>query len=299
MPLEGGQSNDDEHSQEKRYEILRSRIESYFDVTSFERRLSANGITTSEVWDASRSSFGQIDGTARYTSRSLFIDSQRGPIEDILSNTEGTDIRSLYSPDQFIAGSGKAMTTFAEGCATYGNQQLNYSAYIGNNFGGNLGGTGLTVSDDAISLIDCSVEQIRKRAEACERMQGFQLLYSTAGGMSGVASNLLTELSNLYPKSLKFCMVQHPSSAYCFNSSINIYNDILSIHQLIEEGDIVADVDDQSLIDVCAKRYAPKVPLFGSGFKISKRIKPTIQDANNLFVDSLLGITQNFRLPTS
>lgn len=173
------------------------------------------------------------------------------------------------------------MTTFAEGCATYGNQQLNYSAYVGNNFGGgNNAGSGLTVSDDAITLIDCSLEQIRKRAEACDKMQGFQLLYSTAGGMSGVASNLVADLSNLYPKSLKFCMVQHPSSAYCYNSSINIYNDILSINQLIEEADIVADVDDQSLIDVCAKRYAPKVALQGSGYKVSKRIKPTIQDAN-------------------
>ena len=46
------------YHKEKRYEILRSRIESYFDVTSFEKRLSANGITTSEVLDASRSSFG-------------------------------------------------------------------------------------------------------------------------------------------------------------------------------------------------------------------------------------------------
>ena len=192
------------------------------------------------------------------------------------------------------------MTTFAEGCATYGNQQLNYSAYVGNNFGGGMNaGSGLTVSDDAITLIDCSLEQIRKRAEACDKMQGFQLLYSTAGGMSGVASNLVADLSNLYPKSLKFCMVQHPSSAYCYNSSINIYNDILSINQLIEEADIVADVDDQSLIDVCAKRYAPKVALRGSGYKVSKRIKPTIRDANQLFVDSLLGITQNFRMATS
>ena len=67
----------------------------------------------------------------------------------------------------------------------------------------------------------------------CERLQGFQILFSTAGGMSGVAANLLSELSNVFSKSSKFCMVQHPSSAFCYNSPINIYNDILSLNSLI------------------------------------------------------------------
>ena len=114
--------------------------------------------------------------------------------------------------------------------------------------------------------------------------------------MSGFASNLLQQLSDQYPKSTKFCMVQHPSSAFCFNSCINIYNDILSLNALTDHADIVADTDDMSLIDVCAKRKVSKSSIYTSGFKVPK---PTFKDANALFVDSLLGISQNFRLPTS
>lgn len=117
--------------------------------------------------------------------------------------------------------------------------------------------------------------------------------------MSGVASNLLTELSNIFSKTSKFCMVQHPSSAFCYNSPINIYNDILSLNSLIQEAEIVADVDDMSLIDVYCKKYAPKQRQYNSSFKVAKKIKPTLDNANEVFVDSLLGISSNFRLPTS
>jgi len=133
-------------------------------------------------------------------------------------------------------------------------------------------------------------------------MQGFQLTYSTAGGMSGLASNVLSELSSVYDKCNKFCMVQHPSSAFCSNSCINIYNDVLSINSLIEDANFVADVDDHSLIDVCSKRITPKTaypPGTSTGFKIARRMKPGLQDTNFLFVDSLLGITQSLRLPNS
>jgi len=117
--------------------------------------------------------------------------------------------------------------------------------------------------------------------------------------MSGVAANILSEISSQYNKVPKFCMVQHPSSAFCFNSTMNIYNDILSINSLIEDAEIVASVDDMSLIDVCAKKSASKVPPYSSGFKVFQKQRPTLEDANNLFVDSLLGITQSLRLPCS
>jgi hypothetical protein len=91
------------------------------------------------------------------------------------------------------------------------------------------------------------------------------------------------------------CMVQHPSSAFCFNSCINIYNDILTLNQLIDHADIVIDIDDMSLIDVCSKHIAKS----NSGYKVFKTKRPQFEDANSLFVDSMLAITQNLRLPTS
>lgn len=215
------------------------------------------------------------------------------------------DIRALYSPDGFLTGCGRPMTTYAEGYATFASQQQNYSAFLGaptgsQGFGGQqMGasgnvGSGLSVSDDASTLFERVLEQVRKRAEGCDQLQGFQLTYSTAGGMSGLASNALSELSGLYDKCDKFCMVQHPSSAFCSNSCINIYNDVLSINSLIEDADFVADVDDHSLIDVCSKRITPKTPYPAgstSDFKIARRMKPGLQDTNFLFVDSILGLT--------
>ena len=59
---------------------------------------------------------------------------------------------------------------------------------------GNIGG-GLSVSDDAITLFERVLEQIRKQSEGCDQMQGFQLVYSTAGGMAGLASSILSELN--------------------------------------------------------------------------------------------------------
>ena len=64
-----------------------------------------------------------------------------------------------------------------------------------------------SVSEDANTLNTKSLDQIRKRMEQSGRIQGFQFLFSTAGGMSGFASNLLQQLSDQYPKSTKFCMV--------------------------------------------------------------------------------------------
>ena len=54
-----------------------------------------------------------------------------------------------------------------------------------------------------------------------------------------------------------------------------------------------------SLIDVYCKKFAPKKRCYNSSFKVAKKIKPTLDNANEVFVDSLLGITSNFRLPTS
>ena len=128
----------------------------------------------------------------------------------------------------------------------------------------------------------------------CDLVQGFQLTYSTAGGMSGFASSILSELSQRYDKCDRFCLVQHPSSAFCSNSCLNIYNDVLSINSLIEDADFVADVDDHSLVDVCSKRITPKTAYprgSTTGFKVSRRIKPGLQDTNRLFVDAILGLT--------
>lgn len=79
------------------------------------------------------------------------------------------DIRSLYTPDSFITGCGRPMTTYAEGYATFASQQQNYSAFLGGaaasqGFGaqqmgasGNIGG-GINVSDDAITLFERLME---------------------------------------------------------------------------------------------------------------------------------------------
>jgi len=49
---------------------------------------------------------------------------------------------------------------------------------------------------------------------------------------------------------------------------MNIYNDILSINSLIEDAEIVASVDDMSLVDVCVKRSAP---MQSSGLKVLRK----------------------------
>lgn len=117
--------------------------------------------------------------------------------------------------------------------------------------------------------------------------------------MSGTACHLLQELATHHPKTTKLCFVQHPSSAFCYNSCINLYNDILTLNHLIDSADMVVDVDDMSLIDVCAKRHASKVYLYNSSFKQFKSKRPTYEDANELLVDAMLGMTSTFRLPTT
>lgn len=67
-------------------------------MSSYQKKVSPNGITSSEVLDAStqksckfgqyRDSFqklGSLEGTDRYLARAIFVDSERGPIENILS----------------------------------------------------------------------------------------------------------------------------------------------------------------------------------------------------------------------
>jgi len=77
---------------------LRSRIDAYFDKSSYQKKVSPCGLATSEVLDASAENtckFGEfkssyqkltsLEGTDRYLVRAVFVDSERGPVENILS----------------------------------------------------------------------------------------------------------------------------------------------------------------------------------------------------------------------
>lgn len=97
--IEDKSSPGDKHDQGSRYnvdeeyQILRSRLSTYFDCTSYQRKLSQNGLNTSSVLNAydmehATCAFDRLKhlhGTEKHLARTIFVDSEHAAIEQILS----------------------------------------------------------------------------------------------------------------------------------------------------------------------------------------------------------------------
>jgi len=107
----------------------------------------------------------------------------------------------LFRPDNFVFGQSGAGNNWAKGYYTEGAE-----------------------------LVDAVLDTIRKEAEACDCLQGFQLCHSLGGGTgSGMGTLLLTKLREEYPDRIlaTFSIVPSPKVS---DTVVEPYNATLSIN---------------------------------------------------------------------
>jgi len=186
----------------------------------------------------------------KYVPRAILVDLEPGTMDATKSSTYG----QLFRPDNFVYGQSGAGNNWAKGHYTEGAE-----------------------------LIDSVLEVVRKEAEACDCLQGFQICHSLGGGTgSGMGTLLLSKIREEYPDRM-MCTFSVVPSPKVSDTVVEPYNATLSVHQLVENADEVMCIDNEALYDIC--------------FRTLKLTTPSYGDLNHLVSSVMSGITSSLRFP--
>uniref|UniRef100_A0A0K3C9U5 Tubulin beta chain n=1 Tax=Rhodotorula toruloides TaxID=5286 RepID=A0A0K3C9U5_RHOTO len=136
---------------------------------------------------------------------------------------------------------------------------------------------------EGAELVDSVLDVVRKEAEGCDCLQGFQLTHSLGGGTgSGMGTLLISKIREEYPDRMMatFSVVPSPKVS---DTVTEPYNATLSVHQLVENSDETFCIDNEALYDIC--------------FRTLKLTSPTHGDLNQLVSVVMSGITTCLRFP--
>ncbi|KAJ7183277.1 beta-tubulin 2 [Mycena filopes] len=186
----------------------------------------------------------------KYVPRSLQIDLEAGVCERVRSGPMG----GLFSPETYLHGESGAGNNWAKGFYTEGAE-----------------------------LIDPILEVMRKQAEACDSLQGFQIIHSIGGGTgSGLGCLLLTKMREEFPDRMlaTFSILPSPKVS---ETVVETYNAMLSVHQLVETSDLTMCIDNEALYDISARALKIKTPSF--------------KDLNGLISKVMCGVSTSLRFP--
>ncbi|KAJ3929771.1 MAG: beta-tubulin 2 [Lentinula lateritia] len=189
-------------------------------------------------------------GVQRYVPRSTQIDLEAGVCNRLRSGPIG----GLFRPDTYVTGDPGAGNNWAKGFYTEGAE-----------------------------LIDSLLETIRKQGEACDALQGFQLIHSLGGGTgSGMGSLLLSKLREEYPDRMlaTFSILPSPKVS---ETVVEPYNAMLSVHQLLDTSDLTICIDNEALYNITSGTLKIKSPAF--------------PDLNELVAKVMCGVSTSLRFP--
>merc|ERR1711907_925417 len=136
---------------------------------------------------------------------------------------------------------------------------------------------------EGAELVDSILDVVRKEAESCDCLQGFQLTHSMGGGTgSGLGSLLISKIREEYPDRVMSTYSIIPSPKVS-DTVVEPYNAVLSFHQLVENADQCFALDNEALYDIC--------------FRTLKLTTPTYGDLNHLVSAAIAGTTCSLRFP--
>ena len=224
----------------------------FWEVISEEHGIDTNGqFTGDDDKLIERANVYFTEGqSGKYVPRAVCVDLEPGTIDAVKASKYG----GLFRPDNFIFGQNGAANNWAKGHYTEGAE-----------------------------LVDSVLDVVRKEVEACECLQGFQLLHSLGGGTgSGMGTLLLSKIREEYPDRIMSTFSVLPSPKVS-NTVTEPYNCILSVHQLVENSDETYCIDNEALYDIC--------------FRTLRLQSPSYSDLNRLVSDVISGVTCSLRFP--
>ncbi|KAK2084273.1 Tubulin beta-4A chain [Saguinus oedipus] len=103
---------------------------------------------------------------------------------------------------------------------------------------------------EGTELVDTVLDVVRKEAESCDCLQGFQLTQPLGGGTgSGMGTLLVSKFREEFPDLImnSFSVVASPKVS---DTVVEPYNATLSVHQLVENTDETYCIDNEALYDI-------------------------------------------------
>ena len=186
----------------------------------------------------------------RYVPRAVLTDLEPGTMDAIRAGNMG----KVFRPDNFVFGQSGAGNNWAKGHYTEGAE-----------------------------LVDSIMDVVRKEAECCDMLQGFQITHSMGGGTgSGMGTLLVSKIREEYPDRIMSTYSVVPSPKVS-DTVVEPYNATLSIHQLVENADQCFALDNEALYDICFRTLKLKNPSYG--------------DLNTLIATAITGTTCSLRFP--
>ena len=162
----------------------------------------------------------------RYVPRAILMDLEPGTMDSVRSGPFG----QLFRPDNFVFGQTGAGNNWAKGHYTEGAE-----------------------------LIDSVLDVVRKEAESCDCLQGFQITHSMGGGTgSGMGTLLISKIREEYPDRIMLSFSVFPSPKVS-DTVVEPYNATLSVHQLVENSDECMVLDNEALYDICFRTWCSSV----------------------------------------
>lgn len=193
--------------------------------------------------------YNEVSGN-KYVPRAVLVDLEPG----VLDSIRASPIGSMFRPDNFTHSQSGAGNNWAKGHYTEGAE-----------------------------LVESVVDVVRKEAENCDCLQGFQICHSLGGGTgSGMGTLLISKIREEFPDRM-MCTFSVMPSPKVSDTVVEPYNATLSIHQLVENADEVMCIDNEALYDIC--------------FRTLKLTTPTYGDLNHLVSVVMSGITACLRFP--
>ncbi|KAH8732833.1 Tubulin/FtsZ, GTPase domain-containing protein [Phaeosphaeriaceae sp. PMI808] len=197
---------------------------SAWELYLLEHGLKADGRPDPDAQDLSDGgsfeTFFTETGGGKYVPRSIFVDLDPSPIDEIRTGT----YRQLFHPELLISGKEDAANNYARGHYTIGKE-----------------------------MVDSVIDRIRRVADNCSSLQGFLIFHSFGGGTgSGFGALLLERLSTDYGKKCKLEFAVYPAPRVS-TSIVEPYNAVLSTHSTIENADCTFLVDNEAVYDICRR----------------------------------------------
>lgn len=205
---------------------------------------------TEEIQRAKLDVYFNEASSGKYVPRSVNVDLEPGTIDAVKTSKIG----NLFRPDNFIFGQSSAGNVWAKGHYTEGAE-----------------------------LVDSVMDIVRREAEGCDSLQGFQITHSLGGGTgSGMGTLLISKIREEFPDRMMatFSIVPSPKTS---DTVVEPYNATLSIHQLVENSDETFCIDNEALYDICMKTLKLSQPSYG--------------DLNHLVSSVMSGVTTSLRYP--
>ncbi|KAJ4175659.1 Tubulin beta chain (Beta tubulin), variant 2, partial [Fusarium falciforme] len=186
----------------------------------------------------------------KYVPRAVLVDLEPGTMDAVRSGPFG----QLFRPDNFVFGHSSAGNNWAKGHYTEGAE-----------------------------LVDQVLDVVRREAEGCDSLQGFQMTHSLGGGTgSGMGTLLISKIREEFPDRMiaTFSIVPSPKVS---DTVVEPYNATLSVHQLLDNSDATFCIDNEALYDICKRTLKLSNPSYG--------------DLNRLVSTVMSGVSTSLRFP--